>query len=347
MKKILTILTICTYGTLFGTTALAQNAKPNVVIMATGGTIAGAGKSNTDTANYKAGTIGVQALLEAVPELADVANITSEQFSNIGSSDFTTSLLLKLAQNINEKLSSPAISGIVVTHGTDTLEETAFFLDLTTGASRKPVVMVAAMRPATALSADGPLNLLQATALAANPSAKNRGTLIVMSDRIGSAFYTTKTNPISLDAFRATEQGSLGVFVGKEPNFYYSAATPTGKMEFDVAGVQSLPKVSIIYMHDDQNNDQLEDAIRAGAKGIVIVGNGNGSMPSKVKARVYELTKQGFPVIRASRTGGGFVTQKVEGMGAGSLNAQKARLLLMLCLAKGLDEAQIRASFGG
>ncbi|MEH3085867.1 MAG: type II asparaginase [Xylophilus ampelinus] len=325
----------------------AQEARPGVTIYATGGTIAGAAKSNTDTTTYKAGSIGVQSLIDAVPELKDVATVTGEQVANLPSNDVTQALLLRLAQTINRQLAEPATHGVVVTHGTDTLEETAFFLDLTTSGSGKPVVIVGAMRPATAISADGPLNLLQAVSLAANKQAEGRGALIVLNDRIGSAFYTTKTNTTAVDTFRAVEQGYLGMFIGTEPRFYYSPATPTGKLRFDVSGVQSLPKVAIVYMHEDQDAEQIDVAIRAGAKGIVVAGNGNGSVPTSVKKRLEELTKQGFPVVRSSRTGSGFATKKEEGIGSGVLNPQKARILLMLALSQGADLARIRSYFNG
>jgi L-asparaginase len=328
----------------FSSSVMAQDAKPGITIYATGGTIAGASKSNTDTTNYKAGSIGVQALIDAVPELKDVATITGEQIANVASNDITQATLLKLAQSINRQLADPATHGVVVTHGTDTLEETAFFLDLTT-AGTKPVVIVGAMRPATAISADGPLNLLQAVSLAASPKADNRGAMVVLNDRIGSAYYTTKTNTTAVDTFRATEQGYLGMFIGTTPKFYYSAATPTGKLRFDVSNVKELPKVSIIYMHEDQDNEQIDAAIRAGAKGIVIAGNGNASVPTNVKNHLIELTAKGYPVVRSTRTGTGFSTPKKEGIGAGILNPQKARILLMLSLSNGSDINTIRKNF--
>lgn len=347
MKPTTLFLVLALAGALNPQVAIAQEAKPRVTIFATGGTIAGAAKSNTDTTTYKAGTLGIQAMLDALPELSSVAEVSGEQIANVGSNDITTPLLLKLSQTVNLKLAQPDTSGVVITHGTDTLEESAFFLDLTTSRSGKPVVLVGAMRPATALSADGPLNLLQAVTLAAHPGSAKRGTLVVLNDRIGSGFYITKTNTTAVDTFRAVEEGYLGMFVGKEPFFYYGAAMPTGKLSFDVSGLQALPKVSIVYMHDDQDNEQIEAAIKSGARGIVVVGMGNGSVPTPVKKRIDELTKQGYPVIRASRTGSGFATKKIEGIGAGVLNAQKARLLLMLALAQGAELEQIRRYFNG
>lgn len=327
--------------------AIAQTALPGVTIIATGGTIAGAAKSNTDTTGYKSSQLNVQAMIDALPEMGSVATVKGEQFSNLGSNNITTPMLLKLAQAINRELAQPGTQGVVVTHGTDTLEETSFFLDLTTSRSGKPVVVVGAMRPATALSADGPLNLLQAVALAASPAAEKRGTMVALNDRISSGFYASKTNTTTMDTFRSVEQGYLGAFVGKDPYFFYSPATPTGKLAFDVTALQSLPKVAVVYMHDDQDNQQIDEAIRGGAKGVVIVGMGNAEAPSIVKDRIKDLTQQGFPVVRASRTGAGIATRKVEGIGSSTLNAEKARLLLMLALAQGADLNTIRKYFEG
>ena len=326
--------------------ACAQTSKPLVRILATGGTIAGTAASSTNTNTYKSATLGVQALIDAVPQLSDVATVSSEQFANLSSNDVTAPLLLRLAKSVNAQLEEPEVSGIVITHGTDVLEETAFFLDLTVRSS-KPVVLVGSMRPATALSADGAMNLMQAVTLAASSGARDRGTMIVMNDRIGSAFYTTKTNSTAMDTFRAVEQGYLGVFTGVTPHFYYLPARPTNKPTFDTSRMESLPKVSIIYMHEDQDTQQIDEAIRGGAKGIVIAGTGDGAAPGVVKARCLELTKQGFPVVFSSRIGSGVVTPKPHGIGAGVYNPQKARILLMLALAQGADLETIRRYFAG
>lgn len=319
---------------------------PGVTIYATGGTIAGASASNTDTTNYKAGSIGVQTLIDAVPELKKVARIDGEQIANVGSSDIDSTVLLKLAKAINAKLADPATQGVVVTHGTDTLAESAFFIDVTVN-SPKPVVFVGAMRPATAISADGPMNLLNAVTLAASKDAMNRGTLIALNDRFGSAFYTIKTNSTTVDTFKAEEQGFLGTFTSAKPYFWFSPATPVGKVTFDVSNVTSLPKVVILYAYQDQDAALIDAAIKDGAKGIVIDGSGNGSINSAVKKRIAELDKQGFPVVRATRTNSGLVTAKTEGIGAGVYSASKSRWLLSLALSTGLSYDQIKSMFGG
>jgi L-asparaginase len=331
-------------------TALSAVAadKPGVTIYATGGTIAGESKSNTDTTNYKIGSLGVEVLIKAVPELKNVASVSAEQFSNIGSFDFTQELLLKLSKAINSKLAEKDTHGVVIIQGTATAEETAFFLDLTVKSS-KPVVVVGAMRPATAISADGPMNLLEAVTLAASKDAENRGTMVVLNDRIAPAFYVTKTNSNTLDTFRAADQGYLGTFISGVPKFYYEPAKPVGKPVFDVSKLETLPKVTILYSYQDQDAALLDAAVKDGAKGIVIAGTGNGSIPSSLKAKIAELMAKGIPVVRSTRTGSGFVTTEHfgnGGIGAGYFNPQKSRILLMLALAEGAGVEKIRTYFG-
>jgi L-asparaginase len=324
---------------------LAAEAKPGVVIYATGGTIAGSSASSTDTTDYDAGKLGIETLINAVPELKQVATVTGEQLANMPSQDMDQKTLLALSKTINKTLKDPAIHGVVVTHGTDTLEETAFFLDLTVK-SDKPVVMVGSMRPATAVGADGPMNLLEAVSLAASDKANGRGTMIVLNDRIGSAYYTTKTNSTAPDTFRAAEQGYLGSFVGISPKFYYSPAVPIGKMYFDVSEKENLPKVVILYSYQDQDSALIEAAIKSGAKGIVMAGMGNGSIPTRTKEAVKSAMEQGIPVIRSTRTGSGFTSKKEEGIGSGFFSPQKSRILLSLALASGADRTAIERYFG-
>lgn len=326
------------------TFAAAQD-KPGVTIYATGGTIAGVAASNTDTTNYKAGSLGVEVLIKAVPELKSYATVTGEQISNVGSFDMGETILLKLAKTINTQLADQKTQGVVVTHGTDTIEETGFFLDLTVR-SKKPVVLVGAMRPATAISADGPMNLLEAVVLAASPASADRGSMIVLNDRIASAYYVSKTNSTALDTFKVPEQGYLGSFVGVTPHFFYTPAKPTGKPSFDVSQLDALPKVMILYSHQDQDPALVDAAVKAGAKGIVIAGLGNGNVPSSLKPTIQRLMSQGIPVVRATRAGAGFVSAKDEGIAAGIFNPQKARILLSLALAEGASMDKIKTYFG-
>ena len=201
------------------TTQNVKAEKPNVYILATGGTIAGSAASNTQMTGYKAGALGVQTLLNAVPEIQKVANCTGEQIASIGSESMTVEIWLKLANRINELLARKDVDGIVITHGTDTLEETAYFLNLVVK-SDKPVVIVGAMRPATAISADGPVNILNAVTLAADESARNRGVMIAMNDNINGARDVQKSNTLRVDTFVSPELGYLGYFEGGKPAFY-------------------------------------------------------------------------------------------------------------------------------
>ncbi|HGM5492813.1 TPA: type II asparaginase [Serratia fonticola] len=322
----------------------AQAGKPQVTILATGGTIAGSSASKTDTTDYKAGSVGIDTLIAAVPEMAQVAEVKGEQISNTISGDVNDKVLLTLSKRVNQLLNQQGQQGVVITHGTDTLEETAFFLDLTVN-SKQPVVMVGSMRPATAISADGPMNLLEAVTLATTRQAENRGTLVVLNDRIGSAFYTSKTNSTTLDTFKAAEPGYLGLFVSGQPKFYYSAAQPIDKTFFDVSKLTSLPKVEILYSYQAQDTAMLDAALKSGAKGIIIAGNGNGNVSSNMEAAIGELHKQGIPVVMSTRTGTGYVSTKSFAIGSGFLNPQKSRVLLQLALASGADLPQIATYF--
>jgi L-asparaginase len=174
----------------------------------------------------------------------------------------------------------------------------------------------------------------------------NRGTLIALNDRIASAFYTIKTNSTTVDTFKAEEQGYLGVFLSTKPRFWYGPAMPVDKPQFDVSQITALPKVVILYSYQDQDASMIDAAIRDGAKGIVIDGSGNGSVTAAVKQRIIELDKQGFPVVRSTRTNSGVVTSKVEGIGAGVYSASKSRWLLSLALAQGAGVEQIKRYFG-
>ncbi|KAL1631754.1 hypothetical protein SLS56_004273 [Neofusicoccum ribis] len=323
---------------------------PNVTIFATGGTIASQGTSSAQTVGYQVG-LGVQALVDAVPELLNISNIYGQQIANVGSQNINSSILLQLARNITEELEKDDITGVVVTHGTDTLEETAFFLDLAIN-STKPVVVVGAMRPATALSADGPLNLYQAVSLAASEKARGRGVMIALNDRIGNPFYTTKNNANSLDTFFATEQGQLGFFINQIPYFFYtSSAVPNKPFLPPPANLTTLPTVSILYTHQDDVAALVPAAIAAGAEGLVFAGSGAGSIDDAVKAAAsaaYNATAT--PMVASRRTVDGFVPKEdVEDwmVAGGWLNPQKSRILLQMAVAQGLAVDEIRSVFDG
>jgi L-asparaginase len=235
-----------------------------------GGTIAGSSGSAIATTGYTAGAVGILTLIDAVPEILNVSNVAGVQISNVGSEDVTSTLLLNMSKQINQFVcNDPTMAGAVVTHGTDVLEETAFFLDATVNCG-KPVIIVGAMRPSTAISADGPFNLLEAVTVAASPLARGRGSMVVMNDRIVSSYYVTKTNANTMDTFKAIEMGNLGELISDTPYFFYPPVTPTGKRAFSIANITSIPRVDILFAYEDMHNDTLYNAIASGAKGIVV-----------------------------------------------------------------------------
>ncbi|RCK94097.1 type II asparaginase, partial [Klebsiella pneumoniae] len=258
--------------------AFSETRLPHIVILATGGTIAGSAASNTQTTGYKAGAIGVQTLINAVPEMSKIAHVEGEQVANIGSENMTSDIILQLSKRVNALLARDDVDGVVITHGTDTLDETPYFLNLTVK-SNKPVVFTAAMRPATAISADGPMNLLEAVTVAADPDARGRGVMVVLNDRIGAARFVTKTNATSLDTFRAPEEGYLGVVVGGKPQFETRVdKIHTLRSVFDVRQLKVLPKVVIIYGYQDDPEYMYDAAIAHHADGIIYAGTGAGSV---------------------------------------------------------------------
>ncbi|KAK8159126.1 L-asparaginase, type II [Phyllosticta citrichinensis] len=314
-----------------GATAASNSSLPRVSIIATGGTVAGTNSDSTSTTGYKAGSLGVDALIEAVPALQNISSVSGIQFSNIGSQNMNTSLLLRLTKLATNVAANGSTDGIVITHGTDTLEETAMFLDLTYNESL-PIAMAAAMRPSTALSADGPFNIYEAVALAGSKEAADRGVMIVLNDRIGSAMYTTKTNTRSMDTFKAAEQGYLGVFNDKVPVFYFEPSRVYKKPFFDVSGVDALPRVDILYGNIDMDVRLLNYSVSSGAEGVVIACAGDASLPDAWADAAKAFTEQGIPVVRASRTGSGYVAPADDTLTSGNFNAQKARILLQLVL---------------
>lgn len=324
--------------------------KPNVLILGTGGTIAGRAQSNTEMTGYKAGELGIQTLIDAVPEMLEIANVSGEQFCNIGSFDMTWDIILSLSKKINSLLALDSVDGIVITHGTDTLEETAYFLNLTVK-SPKPVVIIGAMRPATAISADGPINLLNAVKLAGSKEAIGQGVLIAMNDQINGARDATKTNTTHVETFKSLELGYLGYFQNGEPKFYkQSMRKHTYKSEFDITKVEKLPKVDIIYEYINCNSDLAEAAVAQGANGIVVAALGHGNIHKDMIPGLARISQKGVPIVRSSRVGNGIVSKnylddKYGFIAADSLNPQKARILLMLSLLKTTNSTEIRRIF--
>ena len=331
--------------------ASAAQALPNVKILATGGTIAGTAASATQMTGYKAGDLGIQVLINAVPQMKDFADVSGEQVVKISSNNMTDKVLLQLAKRCNELLADPNVNGIVITHGTDTLEETAFFLNLTVQ-SKKPVVLVGAMRPATAISADGPLNLLNAVKLAADPQAVGKGVMIAMNDTINGARDATKTNTTNVGTFRSPDAGPLGVIsAGKNIFLHQPARRHTFNSQFDVSKLSELPRVDIGYSHANGDRVAIDAFVKAGAKGIVWAGTGNGSIHENEEAGAVDAIKKGVVFMRSARVGSGSTTVSLqrwvdEGMlQSGPLNPQKARILLQLALTQTQDPAEIQKIF--
>ncbi len=325
-------------------------AKPNIVILATGGTIAGSAADSTN-AQYDAGQLGVDILIKAVPEIQDIANIKGEQVANISSNNMTNEIWLKLTKRVNELLKSGDADGIVITHGTDTLEETAYFLNLVVK-SDKPVVLVGAMRSATSMSADGPLNLYNAVSVAADKSSAGNGVLVVLNDEIHAAREVTKTNTSSVDTFKSRNTGQIGrVYYGKVVYTAKNLKKHTKNSVFDVSKLDTLPRVDIVYSHANDYGDIVEHLVKMGSKGIVHAGTGNGSIHNDVMVMLKAAQDSGVRVVRSSIVGSGFIdpSKKMDYDGkfilGSDLNPQKARILLMLGLTKTDDVKELQKYF--
>ncbi|MDR3097494.1 MAG: asparaginase [Paraburkholderia sp.] len=323
-------------------TASGARALPRVAVLATGGTIAGSAPDAANTAGYQAGVIGVAQLLAAVPGLEAIAQIQAEQVASVDSKDMSFALWSTLAQRVNALLASDDIDAVVITHGTDTLEETAYLLHLTVK-SRKPVILTAAMRPASALSADGPLNLLNAVTLAASPEAAGQGVLVAFNNRIHCARDVAKISTYAVDAFQSPEIGALGWVQDGRVEFQRRALRPHTVDAPFTADVQ-WPLAEIVTSYAGVSRIAVDALMSAGVRGIVVAGTGNGSIHVTLQQALAEAAAGGVAVVRASRVGSGHVMHngaaKDDVLGfvsAGTLSPCKARVLLMLALAVGTN----------
>src|SRR6202051_5075763 len=326
---------------------------PNVMVLATGGTIAGTGASSTTVVGYTAATVGIERLLNAVPELKTVANVKGEQVFQIASENMNNDYWLKLAKHVNALLAQDDVDGIVITHGTDTIEETSYFLNLVVK-SKKPVVIVGAMRPSTAISADGPINLYNAVTLAGSDEAVGKGVLVVLNDQISGARDVTKTNTSNTDTFRSWELGFMGYMRDGIPHFYrVSTRKNTVETEFDVSGTDVLPQVDIVYGYVNMNGIAVGAFVAAGTKAIIYAGVGEGTVAdSGIEPALIEARKKGVVVVRSSRVGNDLVTRSAENRDdelgfvvADTLSPQKARILAMLALTRTGAVGQIQRMF--
>lgn len=324
---------------------------PRIKILATGGTIAGKGAS-ADRSAYTSGELPISDLIAAVPGIEKVAQITGEQVANVGSQDMTVAIWMKLNKRINEIYKNNEADGIVITHGTDTQEETAYFLSLTVRYD-KPVIITGSMRPATAISADGPKNLYDAIVVAASKEAAHSGVLLAFSENIFSPRVVSKTSTTHLNAFTAPNSGPIGQVYDGRVVMYETQLRKTNKSTpFDITGLSSLPEVSVVELFADAPATAINATVASGVKGIITGGLGNGNLNKANTEAVVEAVKKGIIVVRSSRVGSGRVTlldetddAKLGTIVADDLSPQKARILLMLGLTKTTDKTQLQQYF--
>lgn len=320
----------------------------HVHILACGGTIAGKGASADDLTGYTAGEMSLDDLLGAVPQLTEYAHISGEQFSNIDSSNMTEALWLQLVQRVNALGADETVDGIVITHGTDSLEETAYFLQLTAH-TNKPIVLVGSMRPATAISADGPLNLLEAVQLAADERTGTFGVVVAMNGTTCSARFVEKTDTTHVDTFKSRQQGLLGLMQDGNALWYQQPVRRhTTQSILSCDGVTALPKVEILYAYVGMTTDMITSAKARGVEAIVLAGFGHGQMADNVAEALHEAVRQGILVVRASRTLGGAVTtvpKYSDFLSSDNLTPQKAKILMQLALLQTRDYEAIQKIF--
>ena len=330
-------------GCLVATAGAQQGKPPEVLVLATGGTIASTGNYYGDRGGGEVNKISAEQLTAAAPGIEKVATIMTEQFSNVASGAIGPKQWMDLSRRINAAFRDrSSLAGIVVTHGTDTMEETAYFLDLTVAGDR-PVVVTGAMRPADAIGADGPANLFNAVRAAAAPASRGRGAMVLMDDRLFAAREVTKTNTTRVETFQAPEHGPLAIV--DHDTIFYNRARPTRPPAFDISKVTELPRVDIIYSYGGADSVLIDAAIAAGAKGIVVAGVGAGGTTPGQGAALRRANEKGVIVVIGSRTGSGRVAGSQNRPSAGDLNVQKARILLMLAVTRTQDRAEIAKIF--
>lgn len=338
-------------GAMAQTTKASPQGTTRVTVLATGGTIAGA-QAPEGGYGYKSGSFDIKDLISAVPRLDKLALISGEQVVNIGSQDMDDATWLKLAKRLGEVVKLPTTDAVIVTHGTDTMEETSYFLSLVTKTD-KPVVMVGSMRPATAISADGSSNLYNGVATAISPGAKGRGVVTVLNDQIDYARNVTKLHTTDVQTFQSPNRGPAGVSNTGVVTWFAMLDKKHGMgSEFSVDGLSSLPRVDVIYAHAGMNADLIDAAVKLGAKGLVIAGVGDGNMTQAALDRAVAAAKAGVVVVRSTRLPAGIVYRnnevdddKLGLVSSGELNPSKARVLLKLALTRTTDLVRIQKMF--
>jgi L-asparaginase len=319
----------------------AQAPRPTVQVIGTGGTIGSSG----DYWSGKPTRVPIAQLVQ-VPGLDSVAAVSSEQFWNVASSSIGPTRWLELSRHVATLLQQqPALAGVVITHGTDTMEETAYFLDLTLGGDR-PVVFTGSMRPSNMAGADGPANLMNAVRAAADPHARGRGTMVLMDDRLYAARDVTKTNSTRVETFQAPERGPLAI-VDPEGVFYRQPSPGRSHAQFDTGTLTDLPRVDVIYSYAGADGVPIDALVAGGARGLVVAGVGRGGTTAAQREALGRARDKGVVVVVSTRTGSGRVpTVTGDGLiGAGDLNPQKARILLALALTRTTDAGEIARIF--
>ena len=319
----------------------AQAPRPTVELIGTGGTIGSSG-------DYWGGhpTRVPIAKLAQVPGIDSVATIVTEQLWNVPSSSIGPTRWLELSRHITALLSAhPELSGVVVTHGTDTMEETAYFLDLTVESDR-PVIVTGSMRPSDMAGADGPANLTSAARVASDPRARGRGTMVLMDDRLFSARDVTKTNSTRVETFQAPDRGPLAI-VDPEGILYRQPSPHRAGPRFPLGALTALPRVDIVYAYAGADGAAIDALVAAGARGLVIAGVGRGGTTSEQGDALKRAIKRGVVVVLSTRTGAGSIPGDAPEhlVGSGDLNPQKARVLLALALTRATDPAGIARIF--
>jgi L-asparaginase len=322
--------------------ARAQSvAHPAVEVIGTGGTIGAGG-------GYWTGRPSRVPIAELVriPGIDSVATVTTEQLWSVASSAIGPVRWLELSRHVSDLLRArPDLAGVVITHGTDTMEETAYFLDLTLPGDR-PVIVTGAMRPSNMVGADGPANLLNAVRAAADPNARGRGTMVLMDDRLFGARDVTKTNSTRVETFQAPEHGPIAV-IDPEGLFYRQPSPNRSTPVFDLSAVRELPRVDIVYGFAGADSVPIDAVVAAGTKGIVVAGVGRGGITPGQTEALRRARSRGVVIVITTRTGSGRVPiAQNDGMvGAGELNAQKARVLLSLALTRSTDSREVAQLF--
>jgi L-asparaginase type II len=321
--------------------AAAQSARPSIVVIGTGGTIGSAGGYWTGNPTR----VPIEELVR-VPGIDSIASVASEQLWNVASSAIGPARWLELSRHVADLLRTRAeLAGVVVTHGTDTMEETAYFLDLTLPGDR-PVIVTGAMRPSDMAGADGPANLTNAARAAVDPRARGRGAMVLMDDRLFAARDVTKTNSTRVDTFQAPERAPIAI-VDADGLFYRQPSPGRSAPVFDLAGVRELPRVDVVYGYAGADSVTIDAVVAAGAKGIVMAGVGRGGLTPGQGGALRRARAKGVVVVVGTRTGSGRVpVARDDGMvGSGDLNPQKARVLLMLALSRTTDPREIARIF--